>query len=579
MIKWKFVIIRISLLLLFIVAVHFGTGPVLQWVLTSTSQLITGSKLEIADLKASPFQTHFSVGRVQLTDPGDHFRNVVDFENASFNLDEAALFRKKFIVVDGQLNGLKFGTQRSESGALTPTPDSDANPSNLGSEMLSGLGNSAVEGLTSLLTRRFDENFETVQFSQKALQYWPQEYSQLMQRGKALETRIREIRNITTAFKQNPLNTLRDLPRVEQAFRDAAAVRTEIGSLKTRLTQYRSEVIRDRNQILAAKERDLARIKEIKTDKRLNGKSITQLVIGDTQGKRVDQAIAWIKWMRKTFPHPKKSLYATRQRGVTIDFPGIKQEPDFLVRSLKLNGEGTVEGRPFQFLGVARGLTTQPARYGRPAEIELNSTDGVRFRLQGTIDRTKPVDFDRIVVHIPKMKVHRQGLELDDTLELDLGESELELIATIELQGDQISGRITGTQRHVSMRIQSELKQDFAQELTTMMNNDLELIRSFKVGATISGTIDDPHWKIESDVGDQVATALQSTLVRGYEQKKEQLLAKLNLESEKSIKKISDLLNSNEQIISNYLQTKTRDLLQLESRVGSLLKPSGLRFR
>lgn len=579
MIKWKFVFIRLGLLLAILAVIHFGTSPLLRFGVTTLTQWLTGSKLEIASLDASPFQTQVHVGEVKFADPSDPMKNLFDFSAAHLDFDQNALLHKKFIVTDGSLDGLQFGTQRTTSGKVErPETDPDAE-SSLINDYISGVGENVASGLTDLLTRRFDENFETVRYSKDVFERWPKEYAVLMQRGKNLEIRIREIRDLSKALQANPLNTLRDLPKVEQAVRDSATIKAELKKLQQSLVSHRNQILVDRNNIVAAKNRDLARINEIKNSKRLNGRSLSQLLVGDQNGQRVDLAISWIKWLRTTFPHPKKQLDANRSRGQTILFPGIKAEPDVLVRSLRLNGIGTFENRPYEFTGQIAGLTHQPERYGKPAYLHFESTGDIQFSVKGMVDRSQSIDHDRIVIKIPALDVSNQELEIDDKVQLSLSNSEVEINARIELIGNELSGQVKAVQKNVGLAIATNIQNEFAGELRTMLNEDLKAIEGFQIIAKISGTPESPKWELNSNLGPQIANAFNSTISRGYEMKKAELVGRLNRESDQALAKVSELLQSNEHVVSSFLKSQTSEIFQLENRVADLLKIGGLRFR
>jgi len=579
MIKWKFVFIRLFLLFGIFAAIHFGTSPLLKFGLVTVAEWVTGSKLEIGSLDASPFQTQIVVGKVHFADPKDPMKNLFDFSDAHLNFDQNELLHKRFIVTDGSLDGLQFGTERTTSGKVIRPKSAESAESSLINDYIANVGENVAGGLTDLLTRRFDENFETIQCSKDVFERWPQEYAALMQRGKKLELRIREVRDLSRSLQANPLNTLRDLPKVEQAVRDSTTIKSELKNLQQSLASYRNQILVDRNNILAAKNRDLARIDEIKNSKRLNGRSLSQLLVGDQNGQRVDLAISWIKWLRTTFPHPKKQLEANRSRGQTIRFPGIKDEPDMLVRSLRLNGIGTFENRPYEFTGQIAGLTHQPERYGKPAYLQFESTGDIQFSVKGMVDRSHSIDHDRIVIKIPSLKVSDQELKIDDKVQLSLSSSEVEIHARIELVGNELSGQVKAVQKQVGLTIATNIQNEFAGELKSMLNDDLKEIQGFQIVAKISGTPESPKWELNSNLGPQIANAFNSTISRGYEMKKTELVNRLNKEADRALMQVSQLLQSNEKVVSLFLKSQTSEIFQLENRVADLLKVRGLRFR
>ena len=61
--------------------------------------------------------------------------------------------------------------------------------------------------------------------------------------------------------------------------------------------------------------------------------------------------------------------------------------------------------------------------------------------------------------------------------------------------------------------------------------------------------------------------------------KKTELVNRLNKEADRALMQVSQLLQSNEKVVSLFLKSQTSEIFQLENRVADLLKVRGLRFR
>ncbi|MDB4755920.1 TIGR03545 family protein [Mariniblastus sp.] len=579
MIKWKYVMVRLAILVLFLTTIHYGSGPVLSWALTSTTEWLTGSKLEIDQLKASPFQTHLTVGRVALTSPGNPMENLLEFSNGHLRLDRNALFRKKVIITEGRLNEIRLGATRQVPSEVGEIPAPKPVESRLLNDRLEGMGEKIVGGMTSFLTKRFDENFETVRFSKEMMDRWRGEYQVLMGQAKKAEQRVREIRNLSLALRENPLNTLRDLPRIEQAVRDSQTIKVDLNQIKQALRRHRVQMAKDRGEIVSTKNRDLQRIREIQVSGKLNGQTLSQLMVGKIHGRRVDQAIGWIRWLRTHFPHPEKSLETLRDRGQTIRFPGIIEEPDFLVRNLSLGGYAEIDERSFEFTGALVGLTTQPRRYGKPTYLHLQSTGDIGFNLKGMVDRTGDINRDRIIFHIPALQIAEQTVDVDQRVGLRIGKTRLEIRGRIELAGEQLTGKVTTVQTGVSMEMLSALDGRMASDFIGTVNGELASLRKFETTAHLSGSLDRPSWKLSSDLGPQLAEVFNGTLAEVYASKKNLLRSKLNHQTEEVISELGNLLQAKETLLVEFLQTHGQEVLQLNERIGALMERTGLRFR
>lgn len=195
------------------------------------------------------------------------------------------------------------------------------------------------------------------------------------------------------------------------------------------------------------------------------------------------------------------------------------------------------------------------------------------------VDRSHSIDHDRIVIKIPSLKVSDQELKIDDKVQLSLSSSEVEIHARIELVGNELSGQVKAVQKQVGLTIATNIQNEFAGELKSMLNDDLKEIQGFQIVAKISGTPESPKWELNSNLGPQIANAFNSTISRGYEMKKTELVNRLNKEADRALMQVSQLLQSNEKVVSLFLKSQTSEIFQLENRVADLLKVRGLRFR
>ena len=100
----------------------------------------------------------------------------------------------------------------------------------------------------------------------------------------------------------------------------------------------------------------------------------------------------------------------------------------------------------------------------------------------------------------------------------------------------------------------------------------------YEVVARLSGTVGDPQWQLHSNLGPQIAKAMNGSMARGYQKKKKELVARLNIETDLALAKVAVLLREQEQKVLDLVNEKSRDVFRLQERVGSLL-PAGLRIR
>ncbi|UCB46163.1 MAG: hypothetical protein JSV25_01705, partial [Spirochaetota bacterium] len=86
--------------------------------LESLMSNVVGAKVELDSFDFSLFSMSIQWARIQVADPEDTWRNIIETGYCSLNIASGPLFQKKFIVEDLKLLDLRFNTQRESDGKL-----------------------------------------------------------------------------------------------------------------------------------------------------------------------------------------------------------------------------------------------------------------------------------------------------------------------------------------------------------------------------------------------------------------------------------------------------------------------------
>ena len=77
-----------------------------------------GAKVELDHADLTLFPTGLSLTRLQVTNPNEPMTNAVEIAKLSMGLDGLLLLRRKVIIDEMIITGVKFGTVRTTSGAI-----------------------------------------------------------------------------------------------------------------------------------------------------------------------------------------------------------------------------------------------------------------------------------------------------------------------------------------------------------------------------------------------------------------------------------------------------------------------------
>ena len=108
----------VGVFLAIVVLLWLITNPLIEWSIESAGSLAVGAKVELdsVDLDLSPVT--LELNRLQVTNPNEPMRNMTEAGRIEMALDGYALMRRQFIAETMAVEGLRFDTERSESGAI-----------------------------------------------------------------------------------------------------------------------------------------------------------------------------------------------------------------------------------------------------------------------------------------------------------------------------------------------------------------------------------------------------------------------------------------------------------------------------
>ena len=410
MIRWSYLRPRLIILAIVLGFLWFALDPLVRWGLVSLGQAITGAKVEIGGLKTSLWRTEIALRDVQVADPASPMENLFEAREIKLGLEGNALSRRKFIVREGTISGLHLGTPRTTSGALEKQPQEPKDGgTSLVEKQLLEYGQTWLESLAGQLQQEVRdevERLQSVQLARELMRRWPAEYEQMEARVDSLKARADELQRLVQGGNRD---VVQNIEAVRKALAEAEQAQQDIIQFQNELKRLRQQAARDKEAIAAAQKRDAQTIQERFRLENLSGENLSDFLLGEEWGERLSTVVRWIEWGRKHLPAKGQSLAPVRSRGVNVVFRETPKQPDFLIRRLAIDGEGTISRQPFQFIGTAEGLTSQPAVYGQPAVLKLEVRGAAVMTIAATLDHTGKTPQDHLTIECPDL---RQGAGL-----------------------------------------------------------------------------------------------------------------------------------------------------------------------
>ncbi|OQX58358.1 hypothetical protein B5M50_04465, partial [candidate division KSB1 bacterium 4484_219] len=120
--RWKGLIFLATLVAIFIALSMFFIDKWIESGLEKAAQAIVGARVEIDNLDFSLTGLSIKWDRLQVTDPNNTMRNLIETGRTAFKMNAPALFRKRYIIEEMTLVDVRTGTSRKYDGALPKTP-------------------------------------------------------------------------------------------------------------------------------------------------------------------------------------------------------------------------------------------------------------------------------------------------------------------------------------------------------------------------------------------------------------------------------------------------------------------------
>ena len=563
MIRWSYVIPRLVLLVGICLVIGFGLNPAVHWTLVFWGQSVTSAKVEIGDVDASLLGTHVCLRDLRIADPRRPMKNLVQAEEVSLDLEANALLRRKFIVQEGRISGLRIDAERTTSGKLDSAGywNWDLSGGNLPELSLQWL-----DQLGGVLQGRIEEEIgrlESVELVNELIQRWPADYEQLEARIDLLKTRIDRARELFDGGSGDPLQKI---DSYRNGVVELDAIGEELVALGSQIDGLPRRALQDRDAVVAAGQRDALYIRQRVESFSVDAESLSQYLLGRELQDRVTTLADWVGWARRNLAATDDSIEPARDRGLDIVFDGARRYPDFLARRLVIDGEAEIGRRNFQFLGMVSGLTHQPKIHGEPAIVQVELTGPATVRMEVVVDRTGDTPHDRFVINCPSLKTPERQVGREEQFAVTISPGNMHVWMSVDLKGDELSGRFFLKQDSVQLRPQLAA-QSAAGHLVADLEAVLGKVQSLEIAADLHGTLGDPGWRFQSNLGPQLAEGLNWAVRRQLENRRDQLAQLAASKIDDELARLEELVQAGQAAAVAKLELGGNDLKQLSQAV------------
>jgi len=467
-----------------------------------------GAKVELDKADLTLFPLGLTLTRLQITDPDEPMTNAVEIGRIAGAVDGLNLLRRKVIIEEMAMDGVRFGTARRTSGAISEGPAKKA------VEGRTGRGASVFPDLSlrdpkEILAREDLQSLKLAEVLRRDVEAeklrWQKNLAELPDRAKlkAYQQRLENLKGTgrggiggivggvgEAAKLQEELK--RDLDRLQAARQD--------------FTRSRSDLRRRYDEAVNAPSADLRRLMEKYS---LSGAGLANLsasLLGGAVGRWIEKGLGWhakldpLLSRTSTREGSAETVKPLRGKGVDVRFPEREPLPDLLVRLTRVSVEipaGTVRGQ-------IHNITPDQPVLGKPLTFTFagDRLQGLKsIHLDGEINRMDPLKpLDKVAATLRGVQLANFSFGETGGIGLTLKQAAADLDARAGLSGPSLAAKLSSRIQSVEMAVRTKAD---AGPVAKAVRGALADVKAFRADAEISGTRQDYRIDFSSDL-DQV---------------------------------------------------------------------------
>jgi uncharacterized protein (TIGR03545 family) len=561
--RWKYLLPRLIAITAIVLAVHFGLDPCLRWAIVTSGEAALGAKVEIGELTTSLRHGQLVIERAAAANPNKPMRNLFEADQLILNLDAGQLLRKRLVVKDGFIGGVRFDAPRTSSGALEAAPaDESAGPS-MFDPVISAAGDKAgqwFDGLTGRVEEDLEARLQTPRVLKQLEERWPRQYEALKARADSLGAQAKQIEKDFREAKKNPLRNMQKLEQVQQQL---VAAQADLKATMAEINALPAQAQADRAAIDAARKQDEQFLRDAVQVAKTDGDELTKYLLGDEANGYLAQTVYWVQTVRHYIPKSKMSR-PQRARGTNVLFV-TKRRPQVLVERVRLEATARLGGEALALKGELTDAASEPELHDRPVRLHLVSEGAVASDLVIVLDRRGDTPHDSLAFDCPRVNLPARTLGKADRLALELAPGEASLKADVKLDGDQLAGHIEFRQASSLAASTGAVRDD---RIAQVLHESLAGMDRVDAKVQLAGTLQKPEWKIESNLGPQVAEGVNAAMRKYLTDRKDRLVAKVKGGVDEQLAKLAAARQTAQQELLDKLGEDHKLFSQLAAMTG-----------
>jgi len=597
-IRWSFLVPTVVVIALITVFNIVFFDVILKKALVSSGEMIFGAKVEIDDLKTSFTKVSLSVSGLKCADRNDYFKNLIDIDYIKFDAKFTPLLKKKLVIDEMTVSGLKWSTPRKTSGQLPVKKEKKFNKKQKKDSKFSKMFESAKSRASSEFDnlpavsafseiesqiKDFDvnklidsSNLQSVKEIEKMSEEFQNKYKnyQTTIDNFKIEEKIQNTKVLIEDISKTKISGFSDVSKSLQKIQTLKDNKQELDNVLKELDKAKKDVMSGLNvssQIQNIINKDVDLISSKLSIPNLNTKSISSMLFGRQWVNRTDKIIYYMSLIKKYMPEKSekaKQPVRQRQKGRDIIF-AQKTYPSLLISKISISGTTSVnpQNNPIDFSGFIRNVSSDPDMISQPITLEIRGNNDMQSLLvEGLFDHRGSASEDILTVSVSGLSGSLLNIAENDYLPL-INTAVVKMSASFKLINDGFSCSAAINLNDIKEKdlnnIQGNMK--YLAEITNT-------IKSFSVNAQAKSEKDDAlDFDITSDIDKKISSAVSKLFSSKIDEAKSKVKQEVNKIVQERVKQIENSLKQQKEQLLKNINLNTGSVQNIEKSVNDAI--------
>ena len=584
-IRWSFSLTAVIIVALVILFNILFLDKILKKTIISLAQPVAGAKVEIDYLKTNLKKCSVSINGLRIADRNDYFKNLIDVEKINFDVRFWPLFRKKFLIDEMNVNGIKWQTQRKISGQLSPKQEKNFIKEKKDSKFSKmfetaktktmsevnrlpsvEMFNSIQEQINNFDINKIVENtgLSSIKEAEKTYTDLQNKYKQYQNKINNFnyEEKINKAKKIIDDISKSKVSSLADFANTAKKVSQLKEIKKDLDDFLKELNTIKKDIsttIDVSKQLKNSITNDVNTICEKIAIPSLNVKNISQMLFGNKWIIRLEKAMYYFSIIKQYLPEKsaeeKVKEVKQRDKGRDILFKE-KIYPTLLISKINVSGTTakTKEEQGLDFAGLIKYISSSPSMVSEPITLNISGNNKLqKLDIVGTFDYRTNNSKDSLKVSLFGLSGKVLNLEPNDYLPL-IDTAKLNFVGDFSINNSVFKSVV-----NLDVKDIKEKDLNFIDGNLKYLAQVTNTIKAFKINL-LAQTQDSKNLdvKISSDIDRKLYDAINKLFS-----------SKVNEAKEKIKQKVNELAQAKVKEIENSLQGKKDELLkQVKENIG-----------